>query len=505
MEKSAESVNPLTNSSQSVKDGLVSFELLSMNRTIVLAVYMLIFSSSSHAQLILPARPDSATGQFRLDSLPLSVLNIPVLVDLRPVYALAERTVDTVFSSTGYPDGWVQEACDTRYKYIFRRSKLQMKASGLSLQLGFTGYYKIIGSTRVCSNGIALSPWTPPCRCGFDEPERRVNVSFTNTLSLMTNYKVKLDIKRNEPQPLDKCEVCFWGQNITNQVMKGLVAELDAAKKELDKNYASTDLKPQIQKVWDQLNQVYDIYGLGWLRINPAALQLNRLTTRHDSLEMQLGITARPVISFEKPEPVSSPVPHLSNAGIKPGFSIFLDAVLNYDSLSRLMNAQLAGKTFDFKKAFVKKHFVVDSCRIYGGGYDKMIIRVDFSGTNSGKVYLSGRPVYDSARRLLEVTALDFDIKTKNLLLGSAAWLFDRKITREIGQYARFEMGQYIDSVKLTINEQLNQEWVPGVISRGQIRDIRLIRIYPLDKHLVIRSNCEGEMGITIDAARISL
>lgn len=47
----------------------------------------------------------------------------------------------------------------------------------------------------------------------------------------MTNYKVKLDIKRNEPQPLDKCEVCFWGQNITNEVMKGLVAELDAAKK----------------------------------------------------------------------------------------------------------------------------------------------------------------------------------------------------------------------------------------------------------------------------------
>ncbi|MBK8698132.1 MAG: hypothetical protein IPN29_00550 [Saprospiraceae bacterium] len=116
------------------------------------------------------------------------------------------------FTSPGYPEGWVQEACDTRYKYIFRRSKLQMQASGMSLNLGFTGYYKIIGSTRVCANGVVLSPWTPPCRCGFNEPERRVNVSFTNSLTLMTNYKVKLAINRNEPQPIDKCEVCFGAE-----------------------------------------------------------------------------------------------------------------------------------------------------------------------------------------------------------------------------------------------------------------------------------------------------
>ncbi len=469
--------------------------------------FFILICSVTHlqAQRIDPSNPDLSPGNFRLDSLPDSELNIPIQIDLKPVYRMAEKSVDTLFTSPGYPNGWVQEACDTRYKYSFRRSKLQMTASGMSLQLGFTGYYKIVGSTRACTNGIALTPWTPPCRCGFDEPERKVNVSFSNSLALMTNYKVKLDIRRNDPQPLDKCEVCFWGQNITNEVMKGLVAELDAAKKDLDKNYGSTDLKPQMQKIWNQLSSSYSLYGLGWLKINPRSVHLNRLEAKNDSLYISLGLSAKPVISFEKPADYPSTVPHISNTATRPGFNIFLDAMLNYDSLSNIMNEQVAGKSFDFKKAFVKKQFIIDSCKIYGGGFDKLIIRLHFSGTNSGVIYLTGQPWYDTDKRIIEVINMDFDIKTKNLLLGSAGWLFDKKITKEIGKIARFELGSYIDSAKVTINTQLNQEWMPGISSNGAIDNIRLIRMYPMQQYMVIRSNCEGNLQVKVDAGKLSL
>src|SRR4029078_8390046 len=159
---------------------------------------------------------------------------------LKPIYTMAEKSIDTLFTSPHYPDEWVQNGCDTRYKYVFRRSPLKMTAMGTSLDLGFTGYYKIVGASRVCVNGTVVSPWTPACRCGFgSEGERRVVVSFSNSLSFQPDFKVRLNIKRNEPQPLDKCEVCFWGQDITKQVMKGLIAELDAAKTDLEKSYSS--------------------------------------------------------------------------------------------------------------------------------------------------------------------------------------------------------------------------------------------------------------------------
>src|SRR5688572_1071667 len=307
---------------------------------LLISLPVLIFSCGKK---IIPEKPILSSAGSP-DSLPLSEINIPIQVSLRPVYALAEKSVDTLFTSPKYPDDWVQEACDTRYKYVFRRGPLQMKTAGLGLTLGFTGYYKIIGSTRVCVGATAISPWTPPCRCGFEEPERRVNVSFTNSLNVLPDYKVKLSILRNEPQPLDKCEVCFWGQDITKQVLKGLRTELDLAKSDLEKNYGTVDLKSKFQQVWDQLNRVYNLYGMGWLQINPQQVRINSLFAKNDSLNVNLGLSARPVISFEKPVEHTSWIPNISAFPGKPGFSIFLDAVLNYDSLSNLLNSQITGK-----------------------------------------------------------------------------------------------------------------------------------------------------------------
>lgn len=472
----------------------------------IFVLICLLFAFNSYSQKINPANPDLSPGNFRLDSLPSSEINIPIQINLKPIYTMAEKSVDTVFNSPGYPDGWVQDGCDTRFKYVFRRSKLQMKVSGMSMNLGFTGYYKIIGSSRVCVNGTVISPWTPACRCGFgSEGERRVNVSFTNSLSIQPDFKVKLDIKRNEPQPLDKCEVCFWGQDITKVVMKGLTTELDASKKDLDKRYGIVDLKPRFQQVWNQLSKVYNVAGLGWLKINPQKIRINNMFALNDSLNIFLGLSAKPVISFEKQAEQNSALPNLGSFSRQPGFSIFLDAVLSYDSLSTIMNQNLAGKKFEFKKGFIKKKFIIDECKIYGGGFEKLIIKIKFSGTNEGVVYLVGKPVYDKEKRTIEIADVDFDIKSKNFLLGSADWLFDKKITKEISKNARFDLGAYIDTAKTNINQQLNQEWIKGIRSYGNIKDISLIGIYPMQQYLVIRSNCAGDLSVKVESANFTL
>ena len=418
---------------------------------------------------------------------------------------MAESQVDTLFTSPDYPNGWVQEGCDTRYKYSFRRSPLQMKASGTSLNLGFTGYYKIIGSTRVCVAGAAISPWTSPCRCGFDEPERRVNVSFTNTLTLLPDYKVKLAIKRNEPQALDKCEVCFWGQDITRQVLSGLKEELDTAKAALERTYGTIDLKPQFQQVWNQLTKSYNIYDMGWLQVNPQQIKINNLYAKDDSLYVYLGLSARPVISFEKPFDYPSNIPAIGAIRRQQGFSIFLDAMLNYDSLSTILNRHIANKEFDFNKGPVKKKFIIQDCKLYGTGNEKIIIKVNFTGTDNGTFYLTGKPVYTRETHILEIKNIDFDIKSKDALLKTSEWLFSRRIINEIGKNTRFDINTYIDSAKLQINEQLNKEWIKGIRSFGQIDDIQLIGIYPMNQSLVIRSNCSGDLSVKVESIDFSL
>lgn len=471
----------------------------------ILVLAVLLISVVSYSQKINPARPDLSPENFRLDSLPSSEINIPIQINLKPLFALAEKSVDTLFTSPNYPNEWVQEGCDVRYKYSFRRSPLQIKGSGNTMSFGFTGYYQIVGSTRLCVNGTVVSPWTPACKCGFSEPERRVNVSFTSAVNIQPDYKVKIYFKRNDPKPLDKCEVCFWGQDITKQVMKGLTTELDLSKKDLEKSYGTVDLKTRFQQVWDQMNKLYNLYGLGWLQINPQHFRINNLFVKNDSLNIYLGLSAKPVIGFEKPAEKSSWVPNMGGYSRQQGFSIFMDAVLNYDSLGAIMNQNLVGREFDFKKGFVKKKFILDSCKVYGGGFEKLVIKINFSGTNTGVFFLTGKPVYDKDKRMLEVKDIDFDIKSKNILLGSADWLFNKKITKEISKYAQFELGAFIDSAKITINEQLNRELTSGVRSYGNIKDISIAGLYPMQQYLVIRSNCEGNLAVKVETIDFSL
>ena len=113
--------------------------------------------------------------------------------------------------------------------------------------------------------------------------------------------------------------------------------------------------------------------------------------------------------------------------------------------------------------------------------------------------------MYDKNNRTIEVTDIDFDIKSKNFILGSADWLFDKKITKEISKNARFDLGAYIDTAKTSINQQLNQEWLKGIRSFGNIKDISLIGIYPMQQHLVIRSNCNGDLSVKVESVNFSL
>lgn len=458
----------------------------------------------SCSRKIYSERPFLAKTVFRLDSLPESEINIPIQIDLKPLYAMAEKNVDTVFTSPNWPDDWVQTDCSNRYKYHFRRSPLKLSASGNAFNIGFTGFYKIIGSTRVCIGRAVVSPWTPACRCGFDEGERRVKIAFSSLVNISPEYTIKIGVRRHEPEPIDNCTVCFFGADITSQVMAGLNQELELAKKNMEDSFGSIDLKDQVQAIWDQLTPSYDLKGHGWLQINPRKIRLNSLFARNDSLNIFLGLTANPVIRFEKTAYYRTVVPRLDNSLPKTGFNIFLDAILDYDSLSKILNKQIAGKEFAFKKGPLNKTVIVRECQLYGMDNERMVIRLRFGGSNEGIIYFTGIPVYDERTKMLEVRDIDFDLKSKNLLLGSAEWMFNRRIINEISDQARFDLSGYIDTAMGMINQQLNKEWIPGIKSSGMIYDLSIMSIYPMSTHLYIRSYAKGDLLMKIDAGMLN-
>lgn len=439
----------------------------------------------------------TSTG-IKLDSLPESEIDIPIQINLKPIYVLAEKNIDTVFTSPDYPDGWVQSDCATRYKYHFRRSPLSMSMKGTTLNIAFTGYYQIVGSTRACVGGTVLSPWTPGCRCGFDEPERKVNVSFTSTFNLQRNYVLNSKIVRNEPRPLDKCEVCFWGQDVTNEVIKGLKEELDASKKVMETNYGNVNLRPYIQQAWNMLNDVHNIPGVGFFTLHPKKLRMENINASNNLLNINIGISATPVVSFARPYVPQTPVPDLSTANNPGGFNIFLEAALQYDSLSNVLDSFLVNKRFDVTEGLFKKHIIVRNTTVSGDENGDLLIQLDFTGSFDGTVNFTGKPVYNQEKKIIEVQDLDYDLKTKSLLLKTAKWLFNKRIINELKKYASFELGPYYDTASTTMNTWLNREWTKGIRGTGSITDLKLTSVYALPQHLLIRSNCVGELSIVV-------
>ena len=121
-----------------------------------------------------------------------------------------------------------------------------------------------------------------------------------------------------------------------------------------------------------------------------------------------------------------------------------------------------------------------------------------------GLFYLTGKPSFDITTKTIELKDLDFDIKSKNMLLKTANWLFTRRIINELRKYSSFDLSSYIDTAITTINQQLNREWIKGISSVGNLDEIKIVNIYPLREHLVIRSNCSGTLSVKIDAGSFS-
>ncbi len=224
-------------------------------------------------------------------------------------------------------------------------------------------------------------------------------------------------------------------------------------------------------------------------------IRVNNLFVKNDSLTINIGLAAKPLISFEKPQEHLTVVPNISDFSDRTGFNIFLDAVLNYDSLSNIVSSQLKDKRFDLTSS---KYIIIKDCMLYGMDNENLVIKVSFEGSEKGLFYLTGKPVYDASSKIIELRDLDFDIRSKNTLLKTAAWLFNKRIVNELKKYSRFDLTSYINTAITSINQQLNKEWMKGIQSNGKMDEIKIVNFYPLREHLIIRSNCSGSFPLKL-------
>jgi hypothetical protein len=125
-------------------------------------------------------------------------------------------------------------------------------------------------------------------------------------------------------------------------------------------------------------------------------------------------------------------------------------------------------------------------------------VEVDFIGTKKGTLYLTGIPVYDSLAQQIRVDDLQFDLKTKNILLKSAKWLLSDKIRKEMQKAMNMDMKPQILEAKKMMNEALNTKYDQGVTLKGKVKDLNITDYQMRAEELWVRAFVSGTLKVVL-------
>ena len=327
---------------------------------------------------------------------------------------------------------------------------------------------------------------------GYSGGMKRASIDIESQIEVQNNYRLKTKTEISQIKPIDPIKVMF-GYDVTNLLLKQAQPYIKDASKMVDVEISKIDLKKYIEPYYKELQKDIYIDGVGYLALFPKELSISTLTFNKNLMEFSLGIKAAPAIKSTAWNQSVKPLPNLSEYKSNDGFIVYTDLKLDFDSLSKQIMGFLKDQVFEAGSNKIK----VTKLRLYPEN-ERMGVEVAFEGSKKGLIYLNGLPVYDSANQEVRVNDLQYDLKTKNVLLKSAKWLLNETIRKKMQESMVVSIAPEIKEAKKSMNEALNQKLDGGVKLNGKVNDIQIRELQVRPDELFIRVRLSGKMGVSM-------
>lgn len=456
-----------------------------------LPVLTIIVSVISACGSIKPEAPTTANQVLPTQPLPTvaSTINVPIKVDLKSYIKLADQSFDKNFSGSDQP------CSGLRYQYKVKREPLQLTGKGKTVYLGLDLAYGFSG--EYCAACVFDNCVTPPIpfSCGWgDETLRKAKVKLESDIELTSNYHVKSNTSFTDLIPIDPCRVTFANININDVLVKQLKPELGTFAKMIDAEIAKQDLKPYILPIWKAFQEDIQVPYTGYLRFQPQSLSVSELNMSGTILNFVVGLTATPTIQSSPWNKPITPLPNLSPYKKGSGFEVYTNLKLDYDSLSKQLFEMMKRQSFDLGKDKI----TITSLRLFPAA-DKLGIELGFQGTKKGVFYLLGSPNFDNAKNSLALKNVEYDLKTKNVLIKTAKWLLDETIRKKLESQMVFDMNELVTLTKKSINESLNQNMGNGIKTQGKLKSLELVDWSLQTEAIWVRAKTLGDISVVVE------
>jgi hypothetical protein len=424
-------------------------------------------------------------------------IRIPLEINLQPYFELADKSIDKTFQ------GKVEQCDGVSFQYYFKRKPLEFNGTKQTLAYKINGEYNIRANyCAQCSSVFGSDPFCLTPRiyvsCGVGEPLRKIAIDFQSDLSIESNYLLNSKTRLAKVETMDPCELTFLKYDASQLIEKEMTAYLQTMEKEIDGQIRKVDLKTPINQAWAAMQEAMKIPNLGYLYFQPKAIEIEPISFKNQTAKVIVNMELSLLISTNPVEKPKQNLPFLSRVKSEDEFNLPLLTLASYDSINSILKKEVAGLIIPFKK----KKIIVTEAEALGPVGKQLLFKVKFTGSKKGTIYLLGTPTYDGTKQEISFPDLTFDIRSKDALLKSAKWLFDKKLTDAFRAKAKYDLSDQIEKARKEIEKELNTsiEYSKGqkVFLSGKLNQLNFSNLQVGPNELRIVIDLSGNLSLKL-------
>jgi hypothetical protein len=335
------------------------------------------------------------------------------------------------------------------------------------------------------------------CYGMFETPAIPLKLKFRATAGITPDWRLQTEVHYQGLSDLVSEHIGIGPLSIKpRSIVEGLVQPMQKMLSDMVTKKVNTlvPLRSQVTKAWNTAQKPILLdknYG-AWLILTPQEVMMFPLTAQNNRVRLSVGIStfAELVVG---PEPASQPLLPLPNLKLVTSFDKTFRIALNTDIFYKDLRAAVAPLLLDKQFDSNGKSVIIKEFDLYGNG-DKIVVKLETRGSLDGVFYLTAKPVFDPKTSIFSVDDVDFDIKTKDVLLNTADWFLHGVIRSTIQHKLNVNLSQQLERSRQMAGKALaHVRLAENMYLKCDINNLKLCDVVVQKDKISIQVYTEGE------------
>lgn len=474
-----------------------------MKHKILLISLLAFFLSACKVKNVDAPKPD--IGTTKLMTRPLSNINLPISIQIADL----EQSINKQFNGVLYNDDSYEN--NDNDNLILRVSKIStIKISSTGDKININAPLEIYVKGRLKKDFFSLFDQN----VGIDQSKDalfRVNISVSSKVSIDQSWNVitksETGFQWRERPYLELGPVKIPIGSIIESTINSQVAKIN---EKLDAEITRlVKIKPYAEQYWNMIQNpitVSEVYK-SYLSIRPEFISVSSIKSDGKRMYFYLGMRSDISInSGETPKNISyKPLPKLQQQQKNDStFNIYVGASIAFKDATELAKKEYAGKTLNFDNN--KQIVTINDIEIYSNG-DKIGVMLNINGMVKdglfkkkfkGIVYANGLPSYDEKSQTLFIKDFDFDVKSKDVLIGTAEWLFKGSFRKQIENSLKYPLSSELARAKATAQKSIDDLKFEKFSLTGKIDKFEPFGVQIIDDRMEVVIQAKGNLNFQL-------